>query len=279
MLKNARDSLGEIGIYWQTTNNGKNSGISSVADTGEDGAFIYYVRRVLKKDFGLIVFDIGAAVGEWTKVANRTLTNSNIYSFEPGVDYHNILKMRCVPSGGNDIVFERCAISSTTKNALFYTPKQGRLSHSSLLRENLEKLRGYEIDEHEVQCISIKDYLKNKNISEIDYLKLDTEGTEFEIVSSVVEAVDYNIGAIQFEYNDTYLNSGIRMQDFWRISQEKYYMFRICRSGLIYFKEYDPNYMEDMGMQNYILVDKNICIMSEVMRDIKELDNIFLYKY
>ncbi len=278
MLKNARDSLGEIGIYWQTTINGKNSGISSVTDTGEDSAFNFYVKKILKKDFGLIVFDVGAAVGEWTRVANRSLTNSNIYSFEPGGDYHNILKMRCVPSDGNDIKFEKYAISNATKNAKFYTPKQGRLSHSSLLRENVETVRGYEIDEHDVQCISIRDYLKNKSIDQIDYLKIDTEGTEFEIISSLSEGMDY-ISAIQFEYNDTYLNSGIRMQDFWRISQEKYFMFRICKSGLIYFKDYDANYMEDMGMQNYILVDKYICIKSEIMSNIKELNNIFLYAF
>lgn len=278
MFQNARESLGEIGVYWQTTTNGKNSGISSVTQTGEDAAFDFYVKKIIKKDFDLIVFDVGAAVGEWTRIVNKSLTNSCIYSFEPGEKYHEILKMRCVPSNGNSIKFEKYAVAEITKNAKFYTPKDGQLSHSSLLRGNLENLRGYEINEHEVQCISIQDYLEASKISGIDFLKIDTEGAEFEILSSAIMR-NNNIGAIQFEYNDTYLETNIRMQNFWKITEENYYLFRICKKGLIYFGSYDANYMEDMGMQNYILISKDICKKSSVLEGLEGVKDILLFTY
>lgn len=259
VIANSRRALEDVGVFLQSSPTGDYDGLSNVADTGEDKAFEFFTKRILHKDYDLTIFDVGSAVGEWTRIANRCTTYSNIYCFEPGHHYYEVAKKRCVEIGNNRIVLINKAVSNKSGPITFYIPQDGRFSHSSLIKENVSELRGNKVEEVIVEATTIKETAAQYNISNIDFLKIDVEGFEYKIIKSVFDAgIHENINALQFEYNDTYLTQRIFLLDFFELTKDTFVFTRICRDGLIIFPRYDPNYMELLGMQNILLINKKI---------------------
>jgi hypothetical protein len=57
-----------------------------------------------------------------------------------------------------------------------------------------------------------KDYIENNNILEIDFLKIDTEGHEFNVIKGFEEYLD-KIKIIQFEYGGTFKEINVKLID------------------------------------------------------------------
>jgi FkbM family methyltransferase len=57
-----------------------------------------------------------------------------------------------------------------------------------------------------------KDYIINKNIKYIDFLKIDTEGYELNVLEGFNDFLE-NIKIIQFEYGGTFLDNNIKLID------------------------------------------------------------------
>ena len=57
------------------------------------------------------------------------------------------------------------------------------------------------------------DYIKEKNIERIDFLKIDTEGYDFEVIKGFADSIK-DVQIIQFEYGGTSLdNDGFKLND------------------------------------------------------------------
>lgn len=56
------------------------------------------------------------------------------------------------------------------------------------------------------------EYIKNNTIKEIDFLKIDTEGYEFNVLKGFGDELKI-INCIQFEYGGTYIDSGDKLKD------------------------------------------------------------------
>lgn len=69
------------------------------------------------------------------------------------------------------------------------------------------------------------DYVKEKNIMSIDFLKIDTEGFELNILRGFEEFLE-NVNIIQFEYGGTYLDSNVKLIEVIDYLKEKgFYKF------------------------------------------------------
>jgi FkbM family methyltransferase len=56
------------------------------------------------------------------------------------------------------------------------------------------------------------DYIEENNISEIGFLKIDTEGHEFNVLKGFEDKIKI-IKVIQFEYGGTYKDNGVKLKD------------------------------------------------------------------
>lgn len=74
-------------------------------------------------------------------------------------------------------------------------------------------------------------YLTEKEINQIDFLKIDTEGFEFAVIKGFEEKLK-DIKIIQFEYGKTYIDSGIKLMDV-------------------------INYLKEYGFQSFYYLDSN----------------------
>ena len=78
-----------------------------------------------------------------------------------------------------------------------YDPMHLRRIYSEL------KAQGGHYDIIKIQTLNINDILKNHNISSIDFLSLDTEGGELEILKSIdFEKYSIKVISVENNYND-----------------------------------------------------------------------------
>lgn len=76
-----------------------------------------------------------------------------------------------------------------------------------------------------MQIRTAKDYIIEKDIANIDFIKIDTEGYELDVLRGFEDYL-YNVNIIQFEYGGTYLDNNIKLIDV--INHLKKYNFNNC---------------------------------------------------
>jgi len=135
-------------------------------------------KRFFGNNAGLVIFDVGAYIGEVTATYKRVFPHATIYCFEP-FDYSFQKLMRL--STDNSIRPHQIAVSDTvgtTKlhvnvdpscNSLFPIAKHS-VRYYPKAAENIETI--------EIDTTTIDQFCSTENISQIDILKLDVEGAE-----------------------------------------------------------------------------------------------------
>ena len=162
-----------------------------------------------------IFFDIGAHAGETISSFGKNLNLKVIYSFEASpISFqilNNNLKKIQSTMPNSQINIENFAVGSSSKKIKIkhfiesssstikkintsskYFKKKKKLI-SSLNNPNYFK----EID---VNQISLDEYIIQKNIKRIDFLKIDTEGSEYDVIMGVTKNLK-NIKLILFEHH------------------------------------------------------------------------------
>ena len=72
--------------------------------------------------------------------------------------------------------------------------------------------RNYDEGKLKLEIRKGSDYVKEKNIKTIDFLKIDTEGFEFDVLKGFEEQIK-NVKIIQFEYGGCYLDNNVKLND------------------------------------------------------------------
>lgn len=99
-----------------------------------------------------------------------------------------------------------------------------------------------------VNVYKLDDYCREKAISKIDFLKIDVEGFELEVLKGAKEMIN-NCRYIQFEYGGTYKDSRIRLKDIYDFFDFSWNFYLIQPTKL----KYCPNINENYQYANYII--------------------------
>ena len=132
------------------------------------------------------IIDIGANIGAFSLYANSLFKDSKIYAYEPEANNFFILKKNITENNAKNIFPFQTAISSKKqKLKLFDIGKedndftQGKNTGGYTL---IPKNNATAVDINQtVECISLKDIFEENKLKEIDLLKLDCEGAEYDI--------------------------------------------------------------------------------------------------
>jgi FkbM family methyltransferase len=135
-----------------------------------------YENETVKIQEGDIVFDIGANIGIFSLYSICKLAKE-IHCFEPGEKQFNAIKNN-LSNKFNNLYINNLAVTKNKGTTKFY------LSDSSVTNSTFAKLSDNYI---EVETINIETYANNNNILKIDYLKIDCEGGEYEIIEFMNE--------------------------------------------------------------------------------------------
>lgn len=185
---------------------------------------IYYFET--NKDTPFII-DIGAHIGISILYFKSLFPNSKILAFEPNPISFDILTENIQSNGLKDITLINKAIHAQEGFSTLYIDNSNEEwnSNSSLLekswsgRENTKPIK--------VNCTRIDSYLND--IEEIDLLKIDTEGTELEILNSHKNILS-KVNSISVEYHPI---KGKRVDKLLTILQPYFKLEIYCEGKLL----------------------------------------------
>lgn len=170
--------------------------------------FIY--KRL--KDLGFspnTIVDCGACTGEWSGSIKSVFHDSYVL----GVDANDWNKNGCFPNT-NDCAIEVLS-DKDNEEVIFYKKVEGLCTGDSIFKEDTQHYMPHNTVEEIRVTKTLKSVCLQKNIKQIDLLKLDTQGSEIlimkglgdmlnhvEFIELECSLVEYNIGGCLF--NDVY---------------------------------------------------------------------------
>lgn len=133
--------------------------------------------------------DIGSNIGYYSLLAAKSNPKINAYAFEPALGPKHFLNKNIVLNGfQNNIQASNLALSDKVGEIDFYEVKS--LKYKSLKYDLAgegnagTKTTSRNFIKNTVHSTTFKDFVTDNNITKIDLVKIDTEGTEVDILNS-----------------------------------------------------------------------------------------------
>ncbi len=225
-------------------------GIAVTADFSLNGE-----THFLKSNAGRFrtVFDVGANRGDYALQVQAFNRAATIYGFEP-----HPASFRELQQIGRRINLRayNLALGKTSGEAVLYDYKAKRGSgHASLHKGVMEDIHGNVGQPIPVAIETIDQFAEQNDIEFIDFLKIDTEGNEYDVLSGARHMLAGNrIKAIQFEFNKMNVVSRIFFKDFQALLVN-YKLYRMLKDGLIPMGRYRPIKCEFFAHQNIVAIN------------------------
>jgi FkbM family methyltransferase len=187
-----------------------------------------FLKKELKLDSFRLFIDIGGHHGETIDLFCKNFNIEKIISIEASPKNFNILKFKTqfLQKKFSSTIIKLECLALGDQNKLVKI-KEFNESSSSTIKEidqnsiyfkkkfrilNLFKKKKI-YNETEVELTRLNDYLVKKNINEVDFLKIDTEGSEFDILKGSENYIN-NIKIIYFEHHyDLMLKKKYKFKD------------------------------------------------------------------
>ncbi len=150
-----------------------------------------------------VVIDVGAHIGSFSLLASSKANNSKVFAFEPHPDNFKLLKKNIRLNNLEDKIFpSQVALAKKSKKRVkLYLHPHSSGMHSTILRNS--KSCNREDDAFiEAKAISLGDVFKKNKISRCNFLKMDCEGSEYEVMLSTPKSILKRIDNIALEYHD-----------------------------------------------------------------------------
>ncbi|MFX1534785.1 MAG: FkbM family methyltransferase, partial [Promethearchaeota archaeon] len=153
------------------------------------------------------VIDIGSHIGIFSIFASKYARNGKVYTYEPISENFQLLKENIALNNIKNIIPFNKAVAGEkgTKDIRIFEDNTG--GHSLLLKhKNQSKYRSKILT---IETISLKDIIEENNISEIDFLKMDCEGAEYEIFLNCPDYIFKRINKLSMEYHNIDKNHNV----------------------------------------------------------------------
>jgi FkbM family methyltransferase len=208
------------------------------------------VIKKLAKHNPMVIIDGGANTGSYSLLINKLCPGSLVYSFEPVkstfeklkenvADYNNIIPLN------KGLFNDNC-----TREINLYESN----IHSSLY--DIQGLPYESKGRHTIELICGDDFVKDQNIGDIDLLKIDVEGAEYDAILGFERHIEKGkIKAIQFEYGYINIFTKKLLIDYYNYFEGKGYVIGKIFPKVVEFRKYEFKYEDFLG-PNFIAVKK-----------------------
>jgi len=149
-------------------------------------AYEYPLRRYLEEMTQGTFVDVGSHIGKYTiKMANQLGNNGRVISIEPEASNFEILKANVELNHLSNVTLLKVACWNKNENLKLY------LSHSMDTGEHSVKTP-ISRDFVEVSGLRLDDVLKDLQMEHIDFIKIDAEGADGEVLEGAEETITKN---------------------------------------------------------------------------------------
>lgn len=128
--------------------------------------------------------DVGANTGFYTLLASTIKPTCTIHAFEPVPSIFNSLEANINLNKFQKVTPHLLALSNETKKSSFFVPKSIRISTGASQVAQFQ-----DCEEIHCQLIRLDDFVLQKNIQSIDFMKIDTETTEPMVLEGGLETI------------------------------------------------------------------------------------------
>lgn len=219
----------------------------------------HFLNKFLLKNKGQkIIFDIGANIGNYSKMIKQISLNTKLYSFEPHPK--TFLTLKGVASKNNFLAFNFGFGNKEEQTKIYDYADNDGSSHASLYSKVITDIHKGKATEHEITITKIDTFVKKYKINKIDLLKIDTEGNELDILKGAKDALKNNlIDVIQFEFTQLNTISRVFLKDFYDLLKN-FTFYRMLPDGILPLGEYNPVFCEIFAYQNIIAIKDGVNI-------------------
>lgn len=178
---------------------------------------------------GMVFLDIGAHFGYFTLLGSFLVgKEGQVHSFEPSPSSYSVLAANA--SGKQNIVVNNCAVFSKSGVLSLYDygirySAFNSIYGARLPRDVLSKLT---VSKFEVESLSIDEYVEKNDIAP-DFIKIDAENAEFDILVGMDKAIEAFHPIISIEVGDIgtrYISGSKELISFIRNKGYKAHEFR-----------------------------------------------------
>jgi FkbM family methyltransferase len=218
-----------------------------------NGEFLF-IGKILKdavlKKSTAVFFDIGANTGLVSSYAASVLRDKGvIFAAEPCQKTFENLEMRL-----------RGLKTRTTLIHAAFSDKDGKgelqvvddnAGTNSLVKDTTSCIRTEVVD-----LFRLDEFARKNAISYIDFVKIDTEGHDFSVLSGCKEMLSCScISAIQFEYNWRWIGQRHFLRDVFEFKKQfkDYSIGKVTRLGIEIYEGWTPN-IETLIENNYTII-------------------------
>ena len=146
-----------------------------------------------------LIFDVGCRTD--TEFLNF---NGEVHYFDPVKNFIDTLSKQ---KNSNSLsVFNDCGLGDVKTESYYYPKYQSFYDRTKSCGVSDENNKIF------LKIIRGDEYVKDKGINHIDFLKIDTEGYEFKVLKGFGEFLK-SVGIIQFEYGGTYIDTNVKLVD------------------------------------------------------------------
>ncbi|SFC83137.1 FkbM family methyltransferase [Algibacter pectinivorans] len=213
------------------------------------------IFEILTKDINVFL-DIGSNIGYYSLLAVKANPNISVYAFEPAIGPKYFLQQNISLNNFEDNIKPiDLALSNQIGKIDFYeveSLKYKKLKYNLAGEGNAgTKKTSRNFIKNTVSATTLKDFVKLKKLDKIDLIKIDTEGTEIDILNYGIEVIRVHQPIVICE---TLFNTiEVELEDFFK--KLDYIFFNHTYQGLIEVKTIKRG--KDNGIRNCFFVPKS----------------------
>ena len=199
-----------------------------------------------------VVFDIGANQGQYACRLNKFIRSGKVYSFEPfNQSYISLLSMKKILKL-NSVIPVHCALSDKKGKMKLKVP----IINNSLVVGTQAVLENYQQHEPEnakyieelVDVTTIDEYVYENKIDRVDFIKIDTEGAEIEVIKGGINTINKYSPILSMEIHPS-------SNELSLLFEMGYEVYIILEKKLVL---YDQNKYNNKKYGNSILINRSI---------------------
>ncbi|WP_432691153.1 FkbM family methyltransferase [Pseudooceanicola sp. C21-150M6] len=173
-------------------------------------------------DAPLRIIDGGANIGLSTLVFKELYPNSQVIAFEPNPECHAVAERNFTQNNLKDVTLYRAALGAENGRETMYISDVDNMAASLAPRNAVQAQERKKI---EVEVLALSDFLDEPT----DFLKLDVEGVEAELMASVADKLR-NVDTIFCEYHFGEGREGNSLRDIIDILDDNGFDYQIAKS-------------------------------------------------
>ena len=211
----------------------------------------YHFLKSNAKNFK-IVFDVGSNIGEWAKIILNINKDIKLHCFEPSAfTFQKLIENNF----SENVICNNFGLSSQKGEKELFVVQDGAGGNSLYKRYGVKR-KVQKIEQ--VMLDTLESYCRERDIREIDFVKIDTEGHELEVLKGARSLLEkQRIKLIQFEYGGCNIDAKVFFKDIFNFFKDfDYRIYKIFPDKVKLVKTYKQD-LDNFRYANYIAARKN----------------------